>query len=164
MSFPASFSSLVPGKAGAAGARRPGGNPGRGRGLPRNLPELSRPPARGRGLFGAVLALALAAGPALSESVCHYGNPGTTVSIAPGAEVFAVVSIHNALAFRARDTCVLRLFGVAVTVVYDPGAGALPDWFHVAVPPGFVAIPPSILIEDGRSDRVVIVLDAGLGS
>lgn len=110
------------------------------------------------------MALALSAAPALADSVCHYGNPGTTVSIAPGDEVFAVVSIHNALAFRARDACTLRLFGVAVTVVYDPGAGALPDWFHVTVPVGFVAVPPSILIEDGRSDRVVIVLDAGVGS
>jgi hypothetical protein len=108
--------------------------------------------------------VALLASPAAGETVCHYGSPGTTVRIEPGDEVFAKVRIMNRLAFRERSICVLTLFGVPVRVEYDSGPGLEPDWFHVEVPPGFVAIPPSILIDDGASDTVLIVLDGGAGA
>ena len=99
-----------------------------------------------------------------AADTCHYGNPGTTVSIAPGDESFAVVTIDNKLAARARTTCDLTIYGVTVTVEYDAGAGALPDWFSVTVPRGFAAVPPQILIDDGDTGRVLIVLEKGLGA
>ena len=99
-----------------------------------------------------------------AADTCHYGSPGTTVSIAPGDDSFAVVTIDNKLAARARTTCDLTIYGVTVQIEYDAGSGALPDWFFVTVPPGFVAVPPQILIDDGDTGRVLIVLDGGVGS
>jgi len=95
---------------------------------------------------------------------CHYGNPGTTVSIAPGDDSFAVLTIENKLAHRARALCDLTIYGVTVQIEYAPGSGALPDWFHVTTPRGFIAVPPSILIDDNDTGRVIIVLDGGVGS
>jgi len=110
-----------------------------------------------------ILALALPFGTAQADT-CHYGNPGTTVSIKPGDDSFAVVHIDNMLAYRARALCDLTIYGVTVQVEYAPGSGALPDWFHVTAPPGFVAVPPSILIDDNDTGQVLIVIDGGLGA
>lgn len=109
-------------------------------------------------IFAALFATSAAA------DTCHYGSPGTTVSIAPGDASFAVVTIDNKLAARARTICDLTIYGVTVTVEYDAGSGALPDWFFVTVPRGFVAVPPQILIDDNDSGKVLIVLDGGLGA
>ena len=117
------------------------------------------------GLFTAAIFAGLIATSAAADT-CRYGNGpiATSVSIAPGDESFAVVTIDNKLAARARTTCDLTIYGVTVTVEYDAGAGALPDWFRISVPPGFVAVPPQILIDDGDTGRVLIVLDGGVGS
>ena len=63
----------------------------------------------GRG-FGPPLLLAFLAAP-VSADTCSYGNGGiaTTVSIEPGDESFAVVTIDNKLAHRARSHCDLTL-------------------------------------------------------
>ena len=117
------------------------------------------------GLFTAAIFAGLLATSAGADT-CRYGNGpiATSVSIAPGDDSFAVVTIDNKLAARARTTCDLTIYGVTVTVEYDAGSGALPDWFRISVPPGFAAVPPQILIDDGDSGQVLIVLDDGVGS
>lgn len=136
--------------------------PGRN-GANRLNPRARKPKTRKRaGLI--CKALAFLAAPAAAAPVCHFGSPGTTVSIAPGDETFATLKIHNRLSVRKRTFCTVTLWNVPVTVEYQPGPGALPDWFYVAVPPGFVAIPPKILIDDEAFGDVLIVLDKGFGS
>jgi hypothetical protein len=110
-----------------------------------------------------ILALALLTTPAHADT-CEFGPGGTRVAIAPGENTFAVVTIFNALANQWRTTCDLTLYGVTVQVRYDAGSGRTPDWFHVTVPPGFRAEPPSILLEDFTSGEVEIHIDSGENS
>jgi hypothetical protein len=114
-------------------------------------------------MFGASI-LALLLQVAAPSDTCSYGNPGTTVIIAPGESSFAVIEIDNKLARRLYTFCDLTLFGIVVRVEYAPGSGALPDWFHVTPPPGFIAVPPSILIDDNDTGEVLIILKKGLGA
>jgi hypothetical protein len=109
------------------------------------------------------IALVLLTAPAHADT-CEFGPNGTRVSIAPGDESFAVVSIYNALASQFRTTCDLTIYGVTVQVRYDAGRGREPDWFHVTVPPGFRAEPPSILLDDFTSGEVEIHIDEGENS
>jgi hypothetical protein len=74
------------------------------------------------------------------------------------------VHIDNQLARRLYSFCDLSIYGVTVQVEYAPGSGALPDWFHVTAPPGFVAVPPSILRDDNDTGEVLIVLERSIGS
>ena len=113
-----------------------------------------------------LLALALITSPAYADA-CTFGGPGdiaTQATIEPHDEAFAVVTLDNRLAVRTRALCDLVLYGVTVRVFYDSAQGPAPDWFHVHVPPGFVADPPSVLVDDGLRGEVLIWLDGGLGS
>lgn len=112
-----------------------------------------------------LFSLALFAAPATADT-CRYGpnTVATQVTIEPHETAFAVVHIQNKLAFRTERYCDLTIFGVTVTVEYDPGAGAIADWFRVTVPAGFVAVPAEILIDDRDQGQVLIVLEKGLGA
>jgi hypothetical protein len=101
---------------------------------------------------------ALLATPVFSET-CDFGSGGTTVSIAPGDESFAVVTINNLLARQDRTICNLTLYGVTIQVRYSAGHRLEPDWFYVTVPPGFRADPPQILLDDFTSGDVEIHLE-----
>ena len=116
-------------------------------------------------VVGPPLLLALFAAPATADT-CRYGpnTVATQVSIEPHETAFAVVHIENKLAFRTERYCDLTIFGVTVTVEYDPGAGAIADWFRVTVPAGFVAVPAEILIDDRDEGQVLIFLEKGLGA
>jgi hypothetical protein len=112
-----------------------------------------------------LLALALLAAPAYADT-CAFG-PGdiaTRATLQPHDEAFAVVVLDNKLAARDRSMCDLTLYGVTVRVFYDSAQGSAPDWFHVHVPPGFVADPPSVLVADGARGQVLIWISGGLGS
>ena len=126
--------------------------------------RLSFPKLAGR-VFGPPLSLALFAAPVAADT-CRYGpnSVATQVTIEPHETAFAIVHIDNKLAFRTERYCDLTIFGVTVTVEYDPGSGALPDWFRVTVPRGFVAVPAEILIDDRDQGQVLIVLEKGLGA
>ena len=110
------------------------------------------------------LAIAMAA-PAQAET-CYYGSPanGTNITIQPHDEAFAEIVIDNRLAFAYRRVCTVSQFGVGVTVRYLAGPGDEPDWFEIEVPPGFVAEPPSILLEDKTHGSVIIWIDGGAGA
>jgi hypothetical protein len=110
-----------------------------------------------------LIALALLAAPAYAET-CEYATAGTSVTIAPHDTEFAQVHISNRLAPRNYTDCDLTIYGVTVTVTYDALDFDAPDWFHVTVPPGFVAVPPSILLDERTTGQVLIVIDGGLGS
>lgn len=100
----------------------------------------------------------LAATPAMAER-CHYGvdrMAGTSVEIAPHDHAAAQLIIRNRLAFREHSDCTVTLGEVTAAVEYDPGAGSLPDWFRVSVPPGFIAVPWEVLVDDGHSVVVLI--------
>ena len=109
-------------------------------------------------LAGAVCSItgALLAAPASAQTMCHYGSPGTTVSIAPHETAAAEITVHNRLAMRRNSVCELALGDVQVTIEYDPGPGPNPDWFHVEVSPGFVAVPGSALIDDEAFGTILI--------
>jgi hypothetical protein len=92
----------------------------------------------------------------VSADRCHFGDPGTTVWIAPHDEAFAVVEIRNELAWRIRDTCALTIWGVTVVVRYDAGPGREIDRFSITVPPGFRADPADLLLHDEHGARVLI--------
>jgi len=102
--------------------------------------------------------------PASAATFCAFGLPGTSTWIEPGDDVFAVVSIRNELDSTVRNFCDLSIYGVTFRVEYAPERGRLPDWFHVTVPPGFRADPPSILLDDETGGEVLIILDEGESS
>lgn len=108
----------------------------------------------------AALCACLAA-PAAAD-VCHYGNPGTTVSIAPHAQAWAEVKIHNRLAGRLRTVCALEMDGRQVLVEYAPGSFRDPDWFTVEAPSGFVAVPWRVLLDDETLSSVLIYEQVGM--
>jgi hypothetical protein len=110
-----------------------------------------------------LIALALLTAPAYAET-CEYSAGGTSVTIAPHDTEFAQVHIVNRLAPRNYTDCVLTIYGVTVTVTYDAWNFDAPDWFHVTVPNGFVAVPPSILLDERTAGQVLIVIDGGVGS
>ena len=115
-----------------------------------------------RAAFGLFAALALAT-PAAADT-CHFGNPGTTVSITPHADAWAEVTLVNRLAFRARqEPCVLHHDGQAVTVTYDPGPGDAPDVFEVFAPDGYFAAPDWLLVDDHTTATVLIWRDGEWG-
>lgn len=107
-------------------------------------------------------ALALLAAPAYAET-CHFGPNGTNATIAPHDEHFAQVHIQNRLASRQQTTCALTLWGVTVKVLYEAAPFDAPDTFHIDTPPGFIAIPSSVVVDDRDSARVMIALTDGVG-
>ena len=121
-------------------------------------PRPHRGPSPSVTLAGALcsITLALLAAPASAQTICHYGSPGTTVSIAPHETAAAEITVHNRLAMRRNSFCDLALDDVQVTIEYDPGPGPEPDWFHVEVSPGFVAVPGSALIDDEAFGTILI--------
>lgn len=99
--------------------------------------------------------------PAAAQDMCGFGlpdRPQTEVGIAHGAdpEVWAEVSIANALATRVRSVCDLTHDHETVRVIYDPGLRALPDLFRVEVPPGYVADPAEVIVPDGSGATIRI--------
>ena len=133
--------------------------------LPARVPSPAASSPQSGAFAGVAIIAAFLAIPAAADT-CRYGpnSVATQVSIEPHETAFAVVTIDNKLAFRAQRLCDLTLFGVTVTVEYDAGSGSLPDWFRVTVPPGFVAVPAEILIDDHDSGQVLIVLEKGVGA
>jgi len=103
----------------------------------------------------AALIACLAAG--VSAGECHFGAPGTTVSIAEHPDAWGEVTIHNRLAYRSRTgPCVLQFDGGEVSVTYDPGPGREPDIFVIEAPEGLRADPDWLLVEDETSVRVLV--------
>ena len=100
------------------------------------------------------------------DTKCRYGSASvsTNISIEPHEDAFARLIIDNKLASRDTHICEVFLYGVKVVVNYDAGRGAKPDWFHITVPPGFVAEPSSILIEDKYMGEVIIRHVGGFSS
>jgi hypothetical protein len=106
--------------------------------------------------------IALIAAPAAADT-CGFGLPGaveTRVSIAPAAAPdWAVVTIRNRLAGRAGhpdQPCVRAFDHEEVEVFYDPGPRTVPDRFRVVAPPGYVADPAELILEDGTDATVII--------
>jgi hypothetical protein len=94
--------------------------------------------------------------PAMADT-CHFGTPGTTISIAPHPDAAAEVTIINRLAFRdRREPCVVSLDGLDVSVTYDAGPGRKPDVFITEPPEGYYAAPDWLLLDDGTSATVLI--------
>jgi len=94
---------------------------------------------------------------AASAETCHWGTPGTTVSIGPHEEAVALLRIENRLANRVyHSPCIVTHDGVPARVTYDPGAGTLPDVFTVEVPEGFAARPDWLLLDDETGADVLI--------
>jgi len=103
----------------------------------------------------AALIACLAAG--VSAGECHFGAPGTTVSIAEHPDAWGEVTIHNRLAYRTRSgPCVLQFDGGEVSVTYDPGPFREPDIFVIEAPEGLRADPDWLLVEDETSVRVLV--------
>jgi hypothetical protein len=118
---------------------------------------LQLPPALRRGAFLAALLTA----PAHAQTACGFGYPSgpqTSASIAPSddPDVWAVVTIRNRLAGTARNECTLVHDGETVRVTYAPGPRDLPDRFDIIAPPGYVADPPSLILDDETDAAVPI--------
>jgi hypothetical protein len=104
----------------------------------------------------------LLATPAAADS-CGFGVPPaveTSVSLAPAdAPDWAVVTIRNRLAGRSGHPdipCILAFDGEEVAVFYNPGPRTRPDLFRVVAPPGYVADPAELMVDDETSATVVI--------
>jgi hypothetical protein len=100
------------------------------------------------------------------ERTCRYDTSqnATNVLLRESDEAFAELVINNRLAFRSEDFCQVTIFGVTITVEYQPGPQSRPDWFYVTVPDGFRADPASVLLEDGTTFTVTIWLDPASSS
>ena len=113
------------------------------------------------------LAALLLGAPAFADTACYWGQhdgQGTNVRIGEHPEAWAEVSIHNRLSFRARvGPCALKFDGADVAVTYDPGPYREPDVFTVTPPPGFVAVPDWLLVDDDTRATVLIWPDRGAG-
>ena len=93
------------------------------------------------------LALCPIASPGLA---CNFGGSTITGAIVPGG---MDVTLSNRLGVAAGpDTCALPL-GV---VVWDHRPGNTPDEITVTPAPGYVAIPPGVVIEEGDTAVVQI--------
>ena len=124
-------------------------------------------------------ALILALWPSLvsAEDVARYvwGNPvdGSTPSelaLEPcHTPCVAVVRFDNTLVGHGRTNALetpapvratLAIPGVAITVIVETGTGLTPDLMQVLPPPGYVAEPYEIQVNDDTSGRVRVVLQA----
>lgn len=108
----------------------------------------------------AALALCLIASPALAgASYTVTGREGDLrLTLAPcDAPCVAEVRIDNALVFGANGFARLDMGDMWVRVELAQQPERAPDTFEIQPPEGFIAIPPSIVVEDDASATVRIV-------
>lgn len=119
--------------------------------------------------FSLAAAAALVVLPAMAQadSSASWGapiNPGdlpnsAVLEACDDASCFARVTVHNTLVlgFAPYDLA-LDLDGLRVGVDYDGQGGAIPDVVMVMPPPGYVAVPPSLSLQEGETGAILIVL------
>jgi len=151
---------FLPGSGGVTDAALPSGRGGNAR----KTRQLSHPPRAAlpsvpdlrHSLHCCAALIFLLASPATADT-CHFGAPGTTVSIASHPEAWGEVTIDNRLAYRTRTgPCVLYFDAGDVSVTYDPGPFREPDIFVIETPEGLRADPDWLLVEDETSVRVLV--------
>jgi len=68
------------------------------------------------------------------------------------------VTYHNDLSYGPQDfNKVLTDGGLSVTVLILQEPGNNPDTMHVIPPQGYIAIPESVLVEEGDSGEILII-------
>lgn len=115
--------------------------------------------------FAAGLALgSMTAGLARGETSRDWGGSSATLKHGEG-DAIALVECVSRLTARGASvlTFDLSLNGLIVTVMVDQGNGDVPDTYHVTPPSGYVAVPPSVSVEENDSATILIFLaDGGL--
>ena len=116
----------------------------------------------------ALTALALSALPGAAETVHSWGvSPSSSATLAPGTGiVVAMVLCVNRLT-NGHDSLLvfsLDLHGFTVEVTVDHGDHTYPDIFAVTPPEGYIAVPPSVSVEEGETAVILIFAADGAGA
>lgn len=114
----------------------------------------------------AALPLALWACPALAEDaspddtqVRSWGEGEVaSVRIIPGEEHPATVVFENRLTYGnpSEMVFVLSMDGLVVEVLMALGSGSEPDVMTLSLPPGFMAEPQSIEVDEGATGKILV--------
>lgn len=83
---------------------------------------------------------------------CYVVIQPTTVVGAEAEVVFSNVSIHP----LATETFEITLGDLTVTVLFERDVQGTDDRFTVTPPPGFIAIPPELIVPENAAGRIVI--------
>lgn len=105
------------------------------------------------GRLGVILAIALAPWPALA---CDLGGSYASIEATMGG---AEVYVQNNLAPGPLvSRCEFTVDGVGkVTVGYVHRPNDAPDSVVIVPPPGFIAVPPDAILQEGEARRFLIV-------
>ena len=108
-----------------------------------------------RALF---LALALAA-PAQAQTVAVWGNGGhVEITAGSGGSHVATVTLHNRMDWMDGGPMLvaLTLEGIAVEVIVTHLPGDIPDVLEVIPPPGLIAVPPRLAVQENEAGSVML--------
>ena len=107
----------------------------------------------------------------MAQEVATWGvetGPGTQssvriIAVRDGAHV-ADISAVNRLTGGVPDnlTITLRIAGLPFRVMVQQGPGQAPDVFQVYPPPGFVAVPNHVSVEEGSDATMLIFAIDGM--
>jgi hypothetical protein len=106
----------------------------------------------------AALLLALAA-PAQAQTIAVWGNGGhVEITAGSGGAHVATVTLHNRLTWADQNPVQvsLMLHGVAVEVLITHLPGDIPDVLEVNPPPGLIAVPPRLAVDENDAGSVML--------
>jgi hypothetical protein len=105
-----------------------------------------------------ILALALAA-PAQAQTVAVWGNGGhVEITAGSGGAHVATVTLHNRRNVSAPHIAQigLTLYGLPVEVLVTHRPDPLPDVLEVIPPPGPIAVPPRLAVQENEAGSVML--------
>lgn len=110
----------------------------------------------------AVILTALIAMPAMAQDI-HRWNADTYIVMQPttqaGAFAEVIFSNHDIHVFFI-ETFTLTHDGITVDVMVEINASGADDRMTVTPPPGFIAVPPELLVPENGAGRILIMEDA----
>jgi hypothetical protein len=92
-------------------------------------------------------------------SVFYWGKGYSFIRLQPveRKDHIAEVEFKNEAIHTDRvDTGALSIPGLSIGFSADVGRGNRPDFLDVEVPDGFIAVPPSISVNEGETGRILI--------
>ena len=129
------------------------------------LPGTSRLSSSLCQLAGASAPALFLAGAVQADPSHHWGGSSATLRAGPG-HPFAVVDCVNRLT-GGHDSLlrfVLDLGGYPVAVTVWQGPGDQPDTYTVTPPPGFIAVPQVLTLDENTDGQVLIFVVDGVAS
>ena len=109
-------------------------------------------------------ALILAATPAIADPSYDWGGSSAALVAGPGHPLAYVDCVNELTTTTGELDFALNLGGFVVVMKVQQRNGDLPDLYIAHPPEGYIAVPRSILIEEGSKARISIFSTEGTGA